>query len=189
MYDEHLDASGQLELKDAVRQSKLFNLKEQNILSQQTSLKIAAISDKNIQLNTNNVRANIDLANNKGQFVNNAEANFVNFSSSRYSCTFKSFVWYMQESYLNIGIEDENELQRIWKIEDSRLIPEQGRNLFLATDKAADSLSFIAPLARYDLKNGDINCRWVNHIDVANGRFYPRRRGEVSFRDKAGFAS
>lgn len=185
VYDEHLDASGQLELKDAVMQSKLFNLKEQNILSQQTSLKIAAISDKNIQLNTNNVRANIDLANNKGQFVNNAEANFVNFSSSRYSCTFKSFVWYMQESYLNIGIEDENELQRIWKIEDSRLIPEQGRNLFLATDKAADSLSFIAPLARYDLKNGDINCRWVNHIDVANGRFYPSQ-GEVFIQGQGG---
>lgn len=185
VYNEHLDASGQLELKDAVMQSKRFNLKEQNILSQQTSLKIAAISDKNIQLNTGNVRANIDLANNKGHFVNNAEANFVDFSSSRYSCTFKSFVWYMQESYLNIGIEDENELQRIWKIEDSRLIPEQGRNLFLATDKAADSLSFIAPLARYDLKNGDINCQWVNHIDVANGRFYPAK-GEVFIQGQGG---
>lgn len=185
VYDERLDASGKLELKDAVMQSKLFNLNEQTIFSQQTSLKIAAISDKNIQLNTNNVKATIDLAGNKGHFVNNAEANFVDFSSSRYSCTFKSFVWYMQESYLNIGIEDENELKRIWKLEDSRSIPEQGRNLFLATDKAADSLSFIAPLARYDLKNGDINCRWVNHIDVANGRFYPAQ-GEVFIQGQGG---
>lgn len=185
VYDEHLNASGQLELKDAVMESKLFNLKAQNIFSQQTSLKIAAISDKNIQLNTNNVKADIDLANNKGHFVNNAEANFVNFSSSRYACTFKSFVWYMQESYLNIGIEDENKLKQIWKIEDSRLIPEQGRNIFLATDKVADSLSFIAPLARYDLKNGDINCRWVNHIDVANGRFYPAQ-GEVFIQGQGG---
>lgn len=185
VYDEHMDASGQLELKDAVMHSKRFNLKEKGIFSQQTSLKIAAISDQNIQLNTGNVRANIDLANNKGHFVNNAEANFVDFSSSRYSCTFKSFVWYMQESYLNIGIEDENELKRIWKIEDPRLIPEQGRNIFLATDKTADSLSFIAPLARYDLKTGDIGCRWVNHIDVANGRFYPAR-GEVFIQGQGG---
>lgn len=185
IYDELMDASGQLELKDAVMQSKLFKLKDNNILSSQTSLKISAISDDKIQLNTGNVSADIDLVKNKGRFVNNAEANHVNFSSSHYSCSFKNFTWYMQESYLNIGIEDEAQLAKIWKIENPALLPEQGRNVFLAMDKLADSLSFVAPLARYDLKNGDINCRWVNHIDVANGRFYPDK-GEVFIKGQGG---
>lgn len=185
VYDDLLDASGTLEMKDAVMQAKLFNLKDNNILSLQTSLKISGISDGDIQLNTQNVRADIDLVNNKGHFVNNAEANYVDFVSNRYSCTFKSFVWYMQEAYLNIGIEDQKELARIWKIEDPKQIPEKGRNVFITMDKAADSLSFIAPLARYDLKTGDISCRWVNHIDVANGRFYPDK-GDIFIQGKGG---
>lgn len=185
VYDDLLDASGELELKDATMKSQLFNLKDNNILSQKTSLKISAISDENIQLNTSNVKADIDLVNNKGHFMNNAEANFVDFPSSHYSCTFKSFIWYMQESYLNIGIENEAALAKIWKMEDADLIPEQGKNIFLATDRAADSLTFIAPLARYDLKNGDISCRWVNHIDVANGRFYPDQ-GNVFIQGQGG---
>lgn len=184
IYDASLDASGQLDLKDATMQSKLFNLKDNNILSSQTRLKISAISGDNIQLNTENVSADIDLVKNKGRFVNNTEANQVNFSSN-YSSTFKSFVWYMQGSYLNIGIEDEKQLAEIWKIENPALLPDQGRNVFLSNDKSADSLSFVAPLARYDLKNGDITCRWVNHIDIANGRFYPDK-GEIFIQGKEG---
>lgn len=173
VYDDLLDADGKLELKGARLTSRLFHLEANNILSDQTDLQLSSFANKNIQLNTANVQANIDLVQNKGKFMNNADANMADFPSNRYRCSFKSFTWYMNEAYLNIGIEDEKELQRIWRIEDVMRMPEEGKNLFVSTDKACDSLSFMAPLARYNLNTGDIQCQWVNHIDLANGRFYP----------------
>lgn len=173
IYENLMDAVGKMELKGARLTSRLFHLEANNILSDQTDLQLSSFANKNIQLNTANVQANIDLVHNKGRFVNNADANMADFPSNRYRCSFKSFTWYMNEAYLNIGIEDEKELQRLWRIEDAMRMPEQGKNLFVSTDKACDSLSFMAPLARYNLNTGDIQCQWVNHIDLANGRFYP----------------
>lgn len=185
VYQDVMDADGKLELKDAQLQSKLFNLKADNILSKRTDLRISSISNKEIQLITNNVSADIDLINNKGAFVNNEATNKAVFSSSRYACTFKRFTWYMEESYLNIGMEEEKELAAVWKTEDIAKIPEQGRNVFISTNRATDSLRFVAPLARYDLNSGNIDCRWVNHIDIANGRFYPDK-GNIFIKGEGG---
>lgn len=173
VYDDRMDAAGQLEVKGAKLTSNLLHLASDNILSEHSDLQLSSFANKNIQLNTANVRANVDLIQNKGKFMNNEDANMADFPSNRYRCSFKSFTWYMNEAYLNIGIEDEKELQRIWQIEDPIRMPEQGKNIFVSTDKACDSLQFIAPLAKYNLNTGDIFCQWVNHIDLANGRFYP----------------
>ena len=175
VYDKLMDAAGVLKIKDASMKSPLFRLEAENILSDRTDLALSSLGNKNIQLNTSDVRADIDMINNKGKFMNNADANQAQFPSNRYRCTFKSFTWYMNEAYLNIGIEDPGLLARLWRIEVDSLIPPHGKNVFVSTDKKNDSLSFIAPLAKYDLKNGDIQCQWVNHIDVANGRLYPDR--------------
>lgn len=173
VYDNTMDASGMLKLKSAILHSKLFNMKANNILSASTDLSLASFANQNIQLNTSDVRTDIDMVANKGTFTNNVDANQAEFPASRYRCTFKSFTWYMDKDYLNIGIEDERELARLWRIETDSLIPVIGRNVFVSTDKKTDSLRFIAPLAKYDLKTGDIDCQWVNHIDMANARFYP----------------
>lgn len=182
VYKNLLDADGQLTIGDAAMQSKLFNLQADNILSAHAGLTLSSVTNSDIQLNTPDVQANVDLAADKGKFVNNTETNKAQFSSNRYACSFKSFTWYMKEAYLNIGIEDTNELNRIWKIENTDDIPEQGRNIFVSTDRRTDSLSFIAPLAKYNLKTGLIDCHWINHLDVANGRFYPDK-GDVFVSD------
>lgn len=173
VYQDLLDAAGQLEMKDARLASRLFKLEATHILSQSTELQLSSLANKAIQLNTSDVKADIDLAQNKGKFINNADKNKADFPSNHYQCSFKSFTWYMDKAYLNIGIEEEKELRRIWGMENDLLIPEQARNVFLSTDRSCDSLRFIAPLAKYDLATGDISCHWVNHIDLANGRFYP----------------
>lgn len=178
VYEDNLDAAGKLELEGASLNSALFHLYAEDIKSDKTALNIASILNKNIQLNTSDVKADIDLVANKGKFVNNAEANQVEFTSCRYLCSFESFIWYMKDAYLNIGLEDPVELEKLWKIEDSQRLPKAARNVFVSTDRLTDSLSFVAPQARYDLKNGDIACHWVNHVDVANGRFYPEN-GDV----------
>lgn len=178
VYDKLLDASGKVELEGAELQARLFNLQESRVLSSATALNIASVLNKDIHLNTSNVKADINLAANKGIFVNNAAENRAQFAAARYSCSFESFAWYMKEGYLNIGIEDQQQLAAMWKTEDVNRLPKAGRNRFVSTNRLLDSLGFVAPLARYDLKKGDIACHWVNHIDVANGRFYPEK-GDV----------
>lgn len=174
VYEKLLDANGKLHLEDATLRSELFHIEDANIRSDKTALGISSISNKNIRLNTSNVRAEIDLIANKGKFINNEDANQAEFSSSRYICSFESFTWYMKEAYLNIGIEDREQLERIWKVEDLSTLPVGRINRFVSTDRLTDSLNFMAPLARYDLKTGNIDCHWINHINLANGRFYPR---------------
>lgn len=178
VYENLLDASGKLELEGASMRSKLFNLQAANILSKSTALNISSVLNKDIRLNTSDVTATIDLTANKGKFVNNTKGNRAEFASSRYSCSFENFIWYMKDGYLNIGVEDPALLAKMWKTEHTDLLPSAGRNLFVSTNRLLDSLSFVAPLARYDLQSGEIACHWVNHIDVANGRFYPEK-GDV----------
>lgn len=173
VYEDKLDASGKLELEGAALHSGLFHLQPDRILSDKSSLQLAALSDREIQLNTSDVKAEIDLSADKGKFVNNTRTNQAVFSSSKYACSFKSFTWYMKEAFLNIGVEEDARLQKLWQIEEEALLPVEAQNIFVSTDPAADSLRFVAPSARYDLKNGVIDGQAVNHIDIANGRFYP----------------
>lgn len=183
VYENLLDASGKMELEGASMKSSLFNLKANDIFSKSMSLNITSALDKNIWLTTMDVTATVDMLANKAKFNNNKETNRVEFSSCRYSCSFENFVWYMKDGYLNIGVEDQAQLAEMWKIENTDSLPKAGRNVFVSTNRLLDSLSFIAPLARYELQSGNMICSWVKYIDVANGRFYPNK-GDVYIHDK-----
>lgn len=178
VYENLLDASGKLEIEGASLSSRLFHLHAGRLESANSSLNMVSLLNKDIRLNTADVKADIDLLANKGKFVNNRDTNYMEFTASRYLCSFESFIWDMKEACLNIGPEDRQQLAGIWKIENESRIPKGARNIFLSGDRLKDSLRFVAPQARYDLKEGNIDCHWVNHIDVANGRFYPPK-GEV----------
>ena len=178
IYENLLDASGKMFLEGAELQSGLIHCKPEQILSAKAALNIASVLNKDIHLNTSDVKAIIDLSTNTGKFVNNGGGNRLTFSSSQYHCSFENFTWYMKETYLNIGMEEQEQLAKVWKLEQEDSIPAMAKNRFVSSNRLLDSLNFIVPLARYDLKSGDIACRWVNHIDVANGRFYPAK-GEM----------
>ena len=183
VYEDLLDASGKMELEGASMKSDLFNLKAVDIFSKSMSLNITSALDKNIWLTTMDVTASVDMVANKAKFANNRETNRVEFSSCRYSCSFENFIWYMKDGFLNIGVEDQEQLAEMWKIENTDSLPKAGRNVFVSTNRLLDSLSFVAPLARYELQSGNMICSWVKYIDVANGRFYPAK-GDVYIHDK-----
>lgn len=171
--DRMLDAAGKLTVEGATMDSRLFHLRDSLLESASTALNFTSVLNKDIHMNTSDVAATIDLEANKGKFVNNAKDNRVDFTSCRYSCSFMHATWYMQEAYLNIGVEEQSMLEEMWRTEDEKFLPHAGRNMFISTNPLLDSLRFIVPLAKYDLKEGNIECHWVNHIDLANGRFYP----------------
>ncbi len=178
IYETLLDASGQLALKDAVMNSQLFHLQEHNVVSPQTDISISPLANKEVLLDIRQVSADINMVSHIGKFVNNVETNPLSLSSNRYVCSFKNLTWNMDKSFLNVGVEDEKELAQLWRMEQVDSLPLQARNRFVSTSLSTDSLSFVAPFAKYNLLDGKINCRWVNHIDIANGRFYPKN-GDV----------
>lgn len=171
--DRSLDANGKLQLKGAEMQSGLIHLQENRIMAERSAVNVLSVANKEVRLNTSDVKVDIDLLADKGVFVNNTDNNKIEFTSSRYSCLFAGFTWYMKEGALNIGVEDPLLLAEMEKTEDIVSLPKAGRNLFVSTNRQLDSLNFVAPLARYDLESGDIDCHGVNHVDIANGRFYP----------------
>ncbi len=178
VYESLLDASGKLNMKEAELHSKLFTLNDVQILSEQTTLGMTSLQNKQVNLKTSDVNVKIDMIANKGFFVNNKSSNQLQFSGSRYNSSFKRFTWYIADAYLNVGIEDSIQLTRLAGIENLNLLPKLGKNHFITTNSLLDSLSFIAPFARYNLKDGGLFCRGINHVDVANGRFYPKK-GEL----------
>ncbi len=175
---ENLDACGKIAMKGVELQSEQFHLLNGHIHSEHTGVNIASFQDKHVRLMTSDVETDVDLAAAKAEFVNNSVSNRIEFASSRYSCSFESFTWYMNRGILNIGIEDSCRLARWWK-KDMQELPSVARNSFISTDPLADSLGFTAPQVRYDLKKGEIACKAVRWIGLANGRFFPEN-GEVN---------
>ena len=175
---ESLDACGKIAMKGVELQSGLFHLLDGHIHSEHTGVNIASFQDKHVRLMTSDVETHIDMAAAKAKFVNNAASNCIDFASSRYSCSFESFTWYMNQGILNIGVEDSCRLAALWK-KGMQEIPPVAGNRFISTDPLADSLGFTAPQVRYDLEKGNIACRGVRYIDLANGRFFPEN-GEVN---------
>ena len=173
VFKELMDGTGRMELREAQMVSQAFKLQEQRILSAKTALRMCSPEYKNVQMNTGDVSIDIDLVANKGLFANNADTARLHFPYNRYRASFRNVTWYLDSAYLNIGMETEEELSRMWKLENEASLPLAARNRFVTTERAKDSLSFVAPQSLYSLTEGDIRSKWVNHIDIANGRFYP----------------
>jgi hypothetical protein len=123
------------------------------------------LTEDELAFKTENVTANVDFRERRGDFKSNAGESTVNFPVNKYICKIDMFTWFMDT--------DEIELE---KADDDLTIDSDmdfvGPNFF-STHPKQDSLQFRAPIAKFSLKEKTIYCSKTEYIQVADARVYP----------------
>jgi hypothetical protein len=162
---------GTFDFKSANLSAANFSFKRWDIDADTASFKLSDQEeglhpDDALAFKTDNVQCHVSFKERKGEFKSNAGESIVEFPINQYICRMDMFNWFM----------DNDELE-LYKDKDSRIDIDTDLDLagsnFFSTNKDQDSLNFLAPKARFELRNKTIFCEKVDHIDVADARIFP----------------
>jgi len=162
---------GAFDFKSANLSSSNFSFKRWDIDADTSNFKLSdqeegVHPDDALAFKTDNVQCHVSFKERKGEFKSNAGESLVEFPLNQYVCRMDNFSWFMDNDELelykdkNAGLTIDTDLDLV------------GSNFF-STHKDQDSLNFLAPKARFEIKNKTIFCEKVQHIDVADARIYP----------------
>ncbi|TNE70989.1 MAG: hypothetical protein EP333_09770 [Bacteroidetes bacterium] len=126
---------------------------------------------------TDNVKSHVSFKDRQGEFNSNEGESVVYFPVNQYLCKMDKFTWFMDDD----AIEMERQKDRDLAI--STGVDLLGPNFFSQHPKQ-DTLQFMAPRAKFSLKEKTIFCEKVPYIDVADARLYPDSM-KVNIRKKA----
>lgn len=178
MYDKQAFLYGKTELKpngmtgaglvdftNATLSSRLFQFKTMDVHADTSDFRLTEGDTTAIAFRTDNVNATIKLDERVGEFVSNGDETKVEFPYNQYICYMDRFKWYMDQG----DIELESDRTAAAGNEDLQL---SGTN-FISVHPDQDSLRFMAPKARYDLKKHIITANDVQYIQVADALITP----------------
>jgi len=172
-----LSGWGKLEFATAQLLSQDFNFKEHIVDADTSNFNLKTIDNSDFSFKTNNVKSHIDFNERKGEFQSNGEASFVEFPQNKYICYMDQFTWYMDKEEIEMSaskkaldkLPENKENLSPTEAEDVQLKGSQ----FISIHPNQDSLSFIAPRAKYNLRKYIISAEEVKLIRVADATVYP----------------
>ncbi|MEA1873384.1 MAG: hypothetical protein U9N51_03005 [Bacteroidota bacterium] len=182
-----LEGEGVMDIERSKLYSNKFTYKRQYVDADTASFKLLTENQLDIDFSTVNVNAHIDFPERKGHFRSNGEGTYVTFPKNQYIGFMKELVWHMDEEVVDIKSDAET-AEKLKN--DPDMSDEEWEDLFLEGPKFIsvhpdqDSLNFVAPSAKYDLKNYVITAEGVNFIRVADATIYTGD-GEVVVEKKA----
>jgi hypothetical protein len=164
-----MTASGDADFVGAKLSSKNFKFKNRKILADTAQFQLKSNADDvALAFKTDNVNADVDFDARKGIFKSNNGETKIEFPSNFYICYMDQFTWFMDKS--------EMELSSNRKASSDLVIDtdaEKKRSNFYSIDPNQDSLNFLSPFAKYDLKNTLLTCRKIEYIIVADSKVQP----------------
>ena len=116
-------------------------------------------AEKGFAFKTENVNSHLDFEKRYGEFKSNGENSFVEFPSNQYICYMDMLKWFMDTD--NLDIEASEQQQDAMAIDTD--LDLKGSN-FYSVNEDQDSLNFMSPKARYDLKDNILYCHDVDYI-------------------------
>lgn len=170
----HLKPSGMrgegvMEFTGAKLTSKDFAYTKRRILADTSAFQLAGMGDVGgLAFKTDDVNANVDFDKRQGLFKSNGGETKIEFPSNQYICYMDQFTWYMDK--------DEMDLSSSRKAVDDLVIDtseEVKRSNFFSVAEGQDSLNFLSPKAKYDLKKSMITCQKIEYIIVADSKVTP----------------
>ncbi len=174
-----LQGDGVLSQKNADFDSKIFKFKSEafNADTMKFALKnteqMDASDTAQVAMRTDNVRGNVTYAERKASLKTNNKDSYVEFPINKFKAYVEELEWYMDQGKVDM---------------QSKMVDELGLKgaLFVSTDPRLDSLSFVAPNAKFMTAGKTIFCENVKYIDVADSRIFPpdnkitiRRNGKL----------
>ena len=129
-----------------------------------------------LDFDSRNVTAHVDFEARKGEFKSNEGTSVVKFPKNQYICYMDMFTWLMDKDEVELSKEGAD-------ISIDTDLDLAGSN-FWSVHPEQDSLNFMAPKARFVMKENTIYCEKVKYIDVADARIFPPDE-QVVIRKKA----
>lgn len=160
-----MTGAGLIDFRNATLKSKLFQFATLQLHADTSDFRLTEGDTASIAFKTDNVNATVKLDERVGEFVSNGSETKVEFPVNQYICYMDRFKWYMDQGDLEL----ESDRTAAEGAEDLQL---SGSN-FISIRPDQDSLSFMAPKARYDLKKHLITANDVQYIQVADALITP----------------
>ncbi|MEO8589689.1 MAG: hypothetical protein ABI432_10000 [Flavobacteriales bacterium] len=160
-----MTGAGLIDFHNATLKSKLFKFETLQLHADTSDFRLTEGDTSSIAFRTDNVNATVKLDERVGEFVSNGKETKVEFPVNQYICYMDRFKWFMDQG----DIELESDRTAAAGSEDLQL---SGSN-FISIRPDQDSLAFMAPKARYDLKKHLITAQDVQYIQVADALITP----------------
>jgi hypothetical protein len=160
-----MTGAGLIDFRNATLRSKLFQFETMQVHADTSDFRLTEGDTASIAFKTDNVNATVKLDERIGEFVSNGSETKVEFPVNQYICYMDRFKWFMDQGDLSL----ESDRKAAEGAEDLQL---SGSN-FISIRPDQDSLHFMAPKARYDLKKHLITADDVQYIQVADALVTP----------------
>ncbi len=176
---EGLGGKGMMEFEKAQLYADNFKFKALIADADTSNFNLKTIDMQDFTFKTNNVNSHIDFVNRVGKFHSNGEASFVTFPQNKYICYMDQFTWYMDQEEIEMSTsKDKNQLV-MNKVDTTNMTETQKEDIqlegskFISIHPKQDSLNFVAPSAKYNLRTNIITANKVKLIRVADATIYP----------------
>jgi len=164
---KELHGNGTIDLVKADLNSNNLLFKQHQIFADTSNFRLKSIDEEGLNFYSNNLKANVDLEKRFGEFIANGKATIVNFLKNQYIAYMERFKWFMDSEEVQFGDESKKIDGNVENAVDLTG-PE-----FISVHPKQDSLRFLAPAAKYNVKKSIINCINVPFINVADARLFP----------------
>ncbi len=177
---EGLLGDGVVEFTNARLTSNQFDFKKDIINSDTAAFDIFTEDVLNVDFESDNVNATVDFIARKGTFKTNGESTIWRFPRNQYISEMNELSWYMDADEIAISASSDA-LAQLENV-DAESNPQQWEDLFLEGPRFTsihpqqDSLSFVAPQARYNYRAHIITAEGVEFIRVADATIFPENK-------------
>lgn len=164
-----MTGEGAMKFAGATLTSANFDYFRRRIEADTSAFQLAGMDDgAGIAFKTDNVNSNVDFDKRQGLFKSNSGETKIEFPVNQYICFMDQFTWYMDKSEMDLSSSRKANTDLV--IDTSE---EEKRSNFFSIAPGQDSLSFLSPRAKYDLKASRLDCQRIDYIIVADSKITP----------------
>lgn len=160
---------GEMFFSGATLSSFDFDYKRRKILADTSAFKLAAMEGAGaLAFKTDNVSADVDFDLRKGKFKSNSGETKIELPQNQYFCYMDEFTWYMDKAEMDMSSS---------RAASDDLVIDTGEDAtksnFWSIAEGQDSLNFLSPKAKYDIKRSLVTCDKIKYIVVADSKLTP----------------
>lgn len=169
-----LTGGGTMVFNDAEMDSRLFKFKQHVFDADTADFRLKTYDLSELAFSTQNYKSHIDFELRKGEFKSNGGGSKVEFPVNQYICFMDQFDWYMDKEEIDLAVDVSEEMKQLEgkSLREIADIDISGSE-FISVHPDQDSLRFVSPRAKYNLRNNTIFAENVKIIRVADAAVFP----------------
>lgn len=162
---------GDMKFSGATLSSNDFSCVRRKILADTSSFQLAGLDESEgnaLAFKTDNVNANVDFDKRQGLFKSNDGETKIEFPTNQYICYMDQFTWFMDKAEMDLA--SSRTAKEDIQIDTS---DEMKKSNFFSIAEGQDSLNFLSPRAKYDLRKSLLTCQKIQYIIAADSKITP----------------